>query len=206
MALDTYSNLKSAVKTWTHRTDLDDAIDDIIDMAENAMFANQEAVLSVREMEATTSTSLSAQTLALPTGFLNIRSMKLTEGGVVRDCSYVAPEALKEQTASGIPEHFTITSQFKFDRAPSGTITATYTYQAKPTALSSSNTTNTILTNYPNIYLQGCLWAAYLYAGEEDKANNCWANFINAIKGANKAYKRANYGPAPAAMAQGSTP
>lgn len=207
MALANYSNLKSAIQTWTHRDDIADLADDIIDLCETQIYNNEAAPLKVRELETSDTTSAGAATLALPTGFIEMRKLTLTSGSEEYDCRYRAPESLQVVNSSSRPKNFTIAaSAIKFDRTPDQTYTANRVYLAKPTALSSSNTTNTVLTNYPNIYLFGCMWAAFIYTGEEQKAANAYNQFLGAIRGANKTYKRGQYGPAPAMRTETSTP
>ena len=205
MALDTYANLKAAIKRHSHRNDIDDVVDDFIDLAEDAMFNNKESVLDSRALETSTTTTTSTRTLALPTGFLRFRKLTLTSGGVEYDCIQETPEAM-QVTSSGRPRSFTITDQIEFDRTPDGTYTVNYIYIAKPTALSSSNATNAVLTNHPTIYLYGALWALNLWAHEEEKAAIYWQNFLNAIRGANRASKRQRHGPAASIRFEGSTP
>jgi len=79
-------------------------------------------------------------------------------------------------------------------------------YFKRTTALDDTNTTNTVLTNYPNIYLQGCLWAAYDFSGEEIKAAERRQSFLAAIRGANKKDQKGRHGPAPVQATDRSTP
>lgn len=206
MALNNYANLKTAITNWTHRGDLGDLHDDIILLAEATMYQNEDAMLRVREMEVSDSTSTGSQTLALPTGYVDSRKLTITQSGTEFDCRYRSPESMQKKTDAGRPEQFTITSQYEFNRPLGGTYTINRSYLAKATGLSSSNTTNAILTNYPNIYLFGCKWAAALYAGEDAKAQTDYLNFIKAIRGANKSYKKGQHGPAAVMATEGSTP
>ena len=78
-------------------------------------------------------------------------------------------------------------------------------YYKQPTGLSSSNTTNVILTNYPNIYSFGCQWAIKLYSNDELAAQ--WYTFFsNAIRGANRTDRRARYSGVPVMRPEGATP
>jgi hypothetical protein len=107
---------------------------------------------------------------------------------------------------SGIPGVYTITSQLEFDRSPDSAYTIEYQYYAILTALSATNTTNAVLTRFPNIYLYGALWALYLWALQEDKAEYYYGKFRQAIQTANREDSKGRHGPAPAMRYGGSTP
>jgi len=207
MSLDNYSNLKTAVRKWTRRNDIDTFIDDIIDIVEVEIYGNEIEPLSVRELEtrATAVASTSSRYVAFPTRYLSMRELMITttSSSTVEQRS---PSAMVVRTHSGRPKYFTSTSQIEFDRQPDSAYALQMAYYKKPTALSSANTTNTILTNYPNIYLHGCAWAVFDFAGEEEKAALRRGMFLNAIRGANKKDRKARHGPAPVMGTQRMTP
>lgn len=205
MSLANYAALKTSIKRWAHRDDIDDIVDDIILLAEGSMYANVECPLRVREMMTSGTTSTSGQTLALPTNFLEFRKLTLSSGNIEFDCQYVTPESMNKTGAAGVPRYFTVTSTIEFDKNPDTTYTVNWVYFAYPTGLSSSNTTNTILTNYPQIYLLMCQWATHVYTHEEEKAAGYWTMAMSAIKGATKRYKK-SHGPAPTMRVEGLTP
>ena len=206
MSLANYSALKTSIKRWAHRDDIDDIVDDIILLAETTMYANEECPLRTRELPTSTTTTTSGQTLALPTGFLEFRKLTLTSGSYEIECHYQSPESMNKSTVSGMPKYFTVTDTVEFDKNPDTTYTVNWVYFAAPTGISSANTTNTILTNYPNIYLLGCQWATHVYTGEDEKAALFWAQFMSALRGANKRYKKSAHSPAPTMRVEGMTP
>ena len=208
MALDNYDNLKVAVTRFTGRNDISDILDDAIDIAESRIFANPIAPLRLRSMEtrSTASADSASRFLALPDGFLSMRRLKVELSGGDCDIRYRTPDQLLVQGQSGIPRFFTVTSQLEFDRTPDSTYTIEMQYFKRIDALSSSNPTNDILTNYPDVYLYGCLWVINQFGAEEDKANYYESKFIEAIQGANKQDKRGRYGSAPVMRTEGATP
>ncbi len=208
MALNNYSNLKTAVVEWSKRSDALSLIDDFIDLAESEMYANSVEPLLIREMEAraTSSTSTSDRYLALPTGFQSMRRLKLNLSGYDCDIKSVAPDQLRIYGDSGQPRFFAVTSQIEFDRVPDSAYTVDIQYYKSLDGLSSSNTTNDILTNYPQIYLHGCLWALRTWSLEEEKAEYHYGKFIAAIRGANKKSNKGRYGSAPFMRIEGATP
>ncbi len=208
MSLDTYANLKTTIQNWSRRNDIPAHVDDVIDLCEAEIYNNSQSPLKVREMEvrATATAPTSDRYIALPTGFLEMRRLSLITGGQDIDIVHTTPESMRINEAAGRPDYFTVTSQIEFDRIPDSAYTLEMLYYKKPTALSSSNTTNDVLTNYPNVYLWGCRWATYVYAGEDEKAEMDYQRFVRAIKGANKQSKAGRFGPSPARRSERMTP
>ena len=204
MSLDTYANLKVAVREWTRRNDIDAHIDDVIDICEAEIYHGVDP-LRLRSMETRSTADMDGtRYLALPTGFLQMRQLRATAKN--EDIRFRAPEQMAVHTTSGKPRFFTITSQLELDRVPDDTYEVEMSYYKIPTPLSSANTSNDVLANHPNIYLYGCRWAAYDYASEPEMANYNYGKFVNAIKGANRSDKKGRYGTAPVMRIEGCTP
>lgn len=208
MALDTYSNLKAAIKRIDGSNNINDLLDDAIDLCETEIYHNSDEPLRIRSMEtrSTATTSSSTRFIALPDDYLEMRGVRLILSNKNRDVRYATPEALEVDNSSGKPEYFTVTSQIEFDRVPDSTYTLEVSHYAKPTALSSSNASNSVLTSHPNIYLYGCLWSINIFNAEEEKSGFYYNQFINAVRGANKGDKKGRHGPAPAMKFEGMTP
>jgi hypothetical protein len=208
MSLDTYANLKQEIIEWSHRGDIDGKVDTFIDIAETEMFSNPEQVLKIRAMEqdTTDAASTSSRLLALPTDYQSFRGLKLVFSDVTYYPVFKTPEQMVRIDTTGRPLFFTITDQIEFDRVPDQAYTVEFQYYAVPTALSTSNTTNSVLTNHPQIYLFGALWACFEYATDDIQANKWYVRFMAAIVGANKKDKEGRYGPNPAMTVEGSTP
>lgn len=209
MALDTYENLKQSIINWSHREDMDLLIDDFIDICEAEMYANPEEVLQIREGEtlASFNTSTTDRYAALPTGFIEMREVRLEiANGPYIEMRYRTPGQLNIKPTVGIPQFFTVTDQVEFDCVSDQVYAGKYQYHAEFTALSASNTSNAVLTNHPNIYLYGSLWALFNHAQDEQQAAKYYTAFIGAIRGANKKATRGRYGPAPVMRIEGATP
>lgn len=211
MSLDTYDNLKLEIIDWSHRDDIDLRIDTFIDLAEAEMFANSVEPLQVISQEVTATANMDDVTpsrfLAIPDGYLTMRKVSvLLDNAAPYELQYRAPSSMVVDSVVGAPCFFTITDQIEFDRNPDTDYTIELKYLADFTPLSSSNTTNAILTKNPNIYLFGALWALHQWTDETDKAQMYYAYFINAIKAANKRADMGKYGPAPVMIVEGSTP
>lgn len=202
MSLTTYLGLKDSIESWSHRNDVANRLDDFIDLAESEMYRH----LRIRDMETRTTATTSGRYLALPTGFLEMRRVRLISGAQYFELLYSTPEGMYISQDSGIPGVYTITSQLEFDRSPDSAYTIEWQYYASLSALSAGSPTNAILTRFPNIYLFGSLWALYLWALQEDKAEYYYGKFRQAIQTANREDSKGRHGPAPAMRYGGSTP
>ena len=86
MALNNYANLQSSIANWLARDDLTTEIPDFIALCE-AEF-NRE--LRIRNMETTATVTINAEQIALPTGFLGVRSFFLNNNGKTK-LTYITP-------------------------------------------------------------------------------------------------------------------
>lgn len=147
MALANYADLLSATAAWLNRgTDLDARIPDFIALAE-AEFNRR---LRTIEMEVRSTSTLTSDAVAVPADFLGLRSISIANTAL----EYVPPSEIFEDTSTGgTPTRYTVTDgQFFFRPAPtSGTVSLDY--YAKIPALTVSNTTNWLMTRWPDLYL-----------------------------------------------------
>jgi len=208
MALSNFDELKQSIINWSHRSDLTLLTEDFIQLAEVRMFNNPIAVLEVAGQDKTDNTlTTTGRTVALPTDYMSMRSIRLELSGVFNDLRYRAPEQMIVHSGSGLPSFFTVTgTNIEFDRTPDATYAINRKYFAKPAALSSSVATNTVLTNHPDVYLYGAFEALFTHAVDEQERQKYSTLFITSITGANKLAKKGRYGPAPAMRIEGSTP
>lgn len=209
MSLADYAGLKLEIVDWTHRSDQDLLIDTFIDLAEVEMYANPVEPLEIRDGETREafSTNTTDRFVALPTGYQSMRKVRIqiTDGESL-PLTFRTPGQLIIKSAASMPQFFTITDQVEFDRISDQVYTGEFQYFQEFTALSNANTTNAVLTNFPDVYLFGSIWAAKLQAEEEVEADQYYQRFINAIKGANKKHRIGRYGPTPQMRVDGPTP
>lgn len=167
MALDTYSNLKLEIAAWTARADLTGAsggIDTYIDMAESWFNRN----LRVRQM-VTMKCPLSVSTGGLVTHPGDWKAWKQlailnTPIQVLRSTSDGALLLADNTNAAGYPQKYVVRgTSSQVWPAPNGTYTYRGIYYAAVPALSASQTTNWLLTEYPEAYLFGALLFGYAY-------------------------------------------
>jgi hypothetical protein len=212
MALDTYDNLVKSITTWSHRKDLGVLIPDFIRLAEVAMFSNDDEVLELRDDERTASAIAvgtppnESRFVALPDDYVSQRDFKILVQDDLFNLIYRSPTALIVRSGTGTPCRFTVTDQVELDIVPDQDYTLTMKYQSKPLPLSTTNQTNTILTEEPNIYLYGALHQAFVYSEDDNEAVKYLGKFQDAIRGANDKIKKGRYGPAPSMKVLSSTP
>ncbi len=198
MSLDTYDNLKLEIIDWS-RPDIALRVDTFIDLAEVEMFSNPTKTLKVRSGEtlATGTASTSSRFLALPSGFLEMRRIRIDTDTGFLPLTYRTPEQLTSIDGPARPRFFTVTDQIEFDTVPDEAYTIEFQYLAEFTPLSSSNQTNPVLTNDPNVYLFGALKEVFAWAKDTENQVKYEVKFINAIRGANKKFIAGKYGPSP---------
>lgn len=211
MPLDTYANLKSAIGSWSHRTDVTTLIDDFIDLCEVEMYApslDGHKGLRLRAMESRdeTTTGTTDQYHALPANFVEMRRLEIITNTGNWDVKFRTPSQLVYQIAAGRPKYFTVTTQLEFDRVPDQAYEFEMQYYKTLTALSSANTSNAVLTNYPTIYLYGSLWALNVWAENDAMEDRYYKKFMEAIEAANLKDQAGRYGPSPVMTFDGPTP
>lgn len=155
MAIATYSDLQTSITNWLKRADLTSLIPDWISLCE----ADYNRRLRISAMEDRATSSVSSEYVALPTGFLELRSLQLNTSPVT-PLTAVGPEYMDLAFGGklGKPLYYAIVGdEIQLSPAPDGTYTLEINYYATISALSASNTTNWVLTNAPDIYLYGSL-------------------------------------------------
>ena len=175
MALTTYTELKTSIGDWLNRSDLTSVIPDFISLAE----AQVERTLRTRQMIVRANASFDAEYGAVPSDFLETKSLKLTSTNPQTPLEFLSIDALDnkaaEYTGSGKPRFFGVVGgQFRIVPTPDATYTTELTYYAKLTKLSSSVATNWLLTSNPDIYLCGALLQAAPYL-QDDARIQTWA-------------------------------
>ena len=175
MALTTYAELKTSIGDWLNRSDLTSVIPDFISLAE----AQVERTLRTRQMIVRANASFDAQYGAVPADFLETKSLKLTSTNPQTPLEFLSIDALDqkaaEYTASGKPRFFGVVGgQLRIVPTPDSTYTTELTYYAKLSKLSTSNTSNWLLSSSPDIYLYGSLLQAAPYL-QDDARIQTWA-------------------------------
>jgi len=184
-SITNYTTLQTYIATLLARegdTDVTDWIPDFIQLCETDLNLN----LRAREMITTVNINPSAvnKYVSLPTGFLEHISFSDQNGDPLEEESMERIERLRYASGNGNIEYYAITNQIEFERTGNASHNYPMTY-FKELDLA-TDTTNDILTKYPNLYVYGsCLHAApFLH---DDKRIQVWSAYISqTIKDLNK--------------------
>lgn len=172
--ISTYSELKDAIYKWLVKDSSDpfftsDMMDNIIYLAENELNRR----MRVRQMRDVAQLTINAadNSTATPAGFIEAYSIWLNSpvqeiqsasaGIFSRDGMYLQ---------TGNPTYFYINNDsFVWGPLPDSDYTATLDFYKKIPNLSGSQTTNAVLTDFPDIYLFTCLKHAYIAAQDVER-------------------------------------
>jgi len=203
MAITTYSNLKTTIASYLNREDLTAYLGDFITLAESRL--NRE--LRVREMvEINTSTNTVAgtQSYDLPTGYLEALTV-IYQSNPFTTLRFMANSDFynnyNSSQSSGTPTYFTIVgTKILLGMQPDSAQTLQINHYKKVSALSDSNATNDILTNYPELYLYGALAESSPFLMQDERLQ-IWAGlYKEALKNANESSSKGSTTSSPLQM------
>jgi len=179
MAIGTYAELQTAVANWLDRDDLTDRIPEFIALAESRF----NRLLRLRSMEAkyTANTVAGQRNLALPTNYIQMRNFQVNSNPLTT-LSYVTPEIydrLWGGSTSGIPKFYTIlANEVSFGPIPATVMEVEMLFYKKFDNLSVTTTTNTLLTDSPDVYLYGSMMEAEPFIMNDERVA-LWATSLS---------------------------
>ena len=179
MPFTTFAEMKTEVENWLNRSDLTTQIDEFITLAEARI--NRDFIKKrIRKMSTTADLTVDAQSVALPSDFLQIRRLYLNTSPV-RHLEYVTPDVFWKAWAgssTGKPKVYTIEgTNILFGPTPDDSYTGKLLYYQKIPSLA-SNDTNWVLVDAPDIYLYASLISAEPYI-MNDKRLSTWARLYD---------------------------
>ena len=191
MALTTFDELKSSVADFLDRDDLTSVIPDFITLAETQM--NRE--IRHYRMEKRATANLDTQYTALPNDFLQPIRFVITGSSVttLEQASPLEISKLREANndTTGTPETYSILdSSIEVFPKPDATYNLELLYYEKIDALNTGNTSNWLLTNYPDAYLYGALIHTAPYLAEDNRIQTWAALYQKAISDINSESER----------------
>ena len=201
MALETYSDLQTAVANYLARSDLTSQIPDFIRLAEIRLRRE----LRIRQMlkSVTTSTTGGDDTVQLPSDFLQIRDLYV-DGDPVYPLNYMTPSLFTRNSRSyesGKPVDYTILAdEFKFAPTPDTGYTLVMLYYSAPAFLSSTNTTNVWTVNAMDCLLYGSLGEAEPYLMNDARLQVWSSLYNNAVASLNDSDDASEYSGVPLQM------
>lgn len=164
----TYTELQAEVANWLNRTDLTSDIPTFIAFGEARI--NRIATLSNQETTAAVNTTNGQNYTNLPDGFLEHISLTYDDN-LYENPAKVNLQDLdqgKIETSNGVPRYFAISdNKYYWDQAPDSVYNLTARYWKKWDIATDS--TNWILTNYPDTYLYASLAQAAAFIGHPMK-------------------------------------
>jgi hypothetical protein len=157
-----YASLQTSLANWLHRADLTAMIPDFIGIAEGTLSAD----LDARPMDIRTNLTATAGNayVTLPSDMLEMKRLILVTDPIYV-LRYETPDQLSTDYPSlsivGKPTVFTVIgSQIQLAATPDTNYTLELTCRQRVPSLTSTNTTNWVITNFPNAYLWAALCAA----------------------------------------------
>lgn len=157
----TYTELKTNIAAWLHRTDLTDKIDTFIDLAEAVLFRE----LNVAELETTDTGTTSGATIWLPTDMGTLSKITITHAG--RECTLDHATPNHSLSAGGVPTQYQMQDgAITLSPVPGDGYPYTLYYTPNLSPLSSTNTTNWLLQKAPDLYLLASQYQGAKYVAD----------------------------------------
>jgi hypothetical protein len=179
----------------TDYSSLTTQIDTFIDLAESRI--SRELETRSQDTRTTLTTSADNAYVSLPTDMRSIRNVKVMNNPRVT-LRYLSPLQVKKEyatTGTGLPRVYSVIGDNLFlAPTPDSILNIELTYKASVSSLSDSNTTNTILTRFPDLYLYASLFHAYTYLLDEQRATQYNALVENILQSIRIDEEKGNYG------------
>jgi hypothetical protein len=187
MALANYTDLVSAIADWLARDDLTTRIPDFITLAE----AKFNRVLMHPKMESRSTLTVdtgaaSPEFLTLPTDFQTMRSARLSGVTGKPRLEFMTQTQMDDyrysiDNVSDQPVYFSIYGdEMELAPTPNEDYAVEIVYRANIPALTSTNTTNWLMTLAPDLYLYGALLEAAPYM-QNDNRLSVWGTALATV-------------------------
>ena len=166
MAIATYTDLLARVADWLGRSDLTNRIPEFVTLAQARI--NRQVRAKAMETK-TTSFSITAEYVAVPTDFLQVKHFYINSPAPRKTLEPMESGLMTDTyTTSGVPKFFSVEgSEFRFSPSHSQTYTATLVYHLKPATLAAgSQETNTLFPANADLYLYATLLEAVACIGD----------------------------------------
>jgi len=195
MSISTYSELQSAVADFLNRDDLAAVVPTFISLAEARI--NRE--LRHFDMEARSSLTIDGRYVDVPADWAETVRIHATFSGTTYDLELISQNDMAQMRESGAdatgrPQFYALTAgQIEVFPTPGESYTGEIVYYARIPSLSDGNTTNWLLTKYPDIYLYGALVHSAPYLDEDARAQTWAALYQSAVDAANMESDKARF-------------
>lgn len=195
MTVATYAELQSAMADFLNRDDLTSIIPTFIRLAESRIDRD----LRHWRQEKRSTTIFSTQYSIIPTDYLRPIRLQILDGSTsaVEPISTAQMLQLRGDTydQTGRPTHYALTAGgIELYPTPDMSYNASLVYYGRIAALSTSNTTNWLLTEAPDAYLYGALVHSAPYLKDEAKTALWDGLYKAAMDNLNSTSEDAKYG------------
>ncbi len=176
MAISNYSELQTAVADWLHDDILTPKVPDFITLGEVTL--NRRLRLMQQEEVATINTSITDRFGTLPSDFLELIDLALYSDGYPQTLTQITLAKINENATNiyAMPRFYAVSSSIIFDVISDEVYPCQLRYYKKLDI--EADTTNFVLTNYPDLYLYSALLASAPYI-ENDARISTWASLLD---------------------------
>jgi len=179
-----YGELKTALTNWTKRSDLSSHYQTFVDQVQARL--NTDVRVRGRIASATLSTVAGTESVALPSDWLRGLSLDIEGHGL----EYRTPEELRAaypSSFSGRPVVYSIEGDnLILGPKPDSVYSIRARYYQRFTAFAGDSSTDWVLTNYPNVYLFGCLVEAEAFAMDDNRSAVWEQRYQQAVNAMNR--------------------
>lgn len=168
MSIATFSDLKTALNNadgWLHRTYSDAKLEEFISLAE----ANFDRSLRVRQMETAFSGTLASGLVARPADLVAVKALWSDSNKYPPVEQKSLEFVMKTPSDGAIPQYYAWDRDSFHFNTQSGSVAGVY--YASIDRLSSTTTTNWLLTFAPDLYIAGVVAEAHQYAMNPEAGN-----------------------------------
>ena len=195
MALSTYTELKTSIANYLNRSDLTDTIPDFISLTEGKL--NRDLQIRASVIRAETTTTANTAFYNLPSDIIELKNITRDTTSASSALSYMSLESASREyggISSGTPRAYSsVGNSIKLLPTPDAAYTIGINYYKKLVALSDSNTTNNILSNYPDLYLFGSCFEGSLFLNDTEQSQRFGAIYAKVLQDVMLLEDRAEY-------------
>lgn len=182
MGMSTYTDFAASVATWLNRegfTSLTDQVEDLTAMGQRRIHR----LCNLRAMEEVdTAFDISSQSESHPSDYLRTKSITIVQGASHHPVLGRSLHTVLNQGQSGRPAYYAnVGTNFYFGPTPDQSYTALLIYYKGLDIVSTTVSTNWILTNAPELLLFATLMEACLFLKDDNRAK-VWEARFNQVK------------------------
>lgn len=186
MPFTDYTTLQAAIASELERDDLTTDIADFIRLAESRIRRD----IRVRELIQRDSITINARQISLPAKFLEAIELRILNDPVTVLEYLNLHEMTRVRTSgTGTPRSFTVHAEIEFDKTPDSSMSGEIIFYEQVDALETT-ATNTLLTNYPDLYFYGSLMASATRLMHDERVPLWTQLYVEAKKSANGTSRR----------------